>query len=652
MILLVLVVVVVLCTTTGGQRLPEAISAEAPVRIALALDKGSLQDIMVLLESITTVADEPKFIVFHVVFVGASGEEAQAFMDSTMVHVRGCFPNVQVVGKPFSFPRTSGFIKQVSRDNSGSGWVSPMATDMVRFFVASLFPDVPRLLYLDNDVVVTCCLEQVWMQTLKPGTALGIVVDNIPWSVTTQFAQHYNSSHPLVIQAIRNHMPKGTKPPDDFKPHRVSLKEFNGLMQGKYPNDGVLLIDTAAFNALDVLGEMEAIALANSPSADRIAGCSGAACEGTSWVVSLGSQQFTVLGLAGRWTEMEQRANVRHFPDKARGFLMWFYFHGFLHFAGRMKPRDMCARVEARTMREMTAHRLQTYTPFAITAKKLYAKCPASVHPIMSCKWCSKHIPDASTGAKLLEVARGWLHTRQSLSKKEMPDSNHHIRIGSMRGDLQCVANCTSSLSPDGDIVVELDRLLVHRSPLSFTVFTGGKRSGRGRGASATIKQARDIVMLPPKHPKRHKQAGRKRSFVTSDVSLCDGSDPSRASCQLLKEVLLKKYQLDHWTVTSMTIDTNGVAGVSALGLLMEVDLTFIRPKILVVKLGPYGLQDGATLQADIAAAVRVIGKNVMDVHSATGADPYCACQPDTLCACVWGIRLNVLETPPPKSVR
>ena len=34
--------------------------------------------------------------------------------------------------------------------------------DVVRFFMASLFPKVRRLLYLDNDVVISCCLEEIY----------------------------------------------------------------------------------------------------------------------------------------------------------------------------------------------------------------------------------------------------------------------------------------------------------------------------------------------------------------------------------------------------------------------------------------------------------------------------------------------------------
>ena len=43
-----------------------------------------------------------------------------------------------------------------------SHWVSSSGADMARFFLPSLFPKVDKLLYLDNDVIVTCCVEEVW----------------------------------------------------------------------------------------------------------------------------------------------------------------------------------------------------------------------------------------------------------------------------------------------------------------------------------------------------------------------------------------------------------------------------------------------------------------------------------------------------------
>ena len=52
------------------------------------------------------------------------------------------------------------------------------------------------------------------------------------------------------------------------------------------------------------------------------------------WNLGLGTQQFTLLALYDQWVELTPRANLRHFPDMARGYLMWFHYNGFIHFAG------------------------------------------------------------------------------------------------------------------------------------------------------------------------------------------------------------------------------------------------------------------------------------------------------------------------------
>ena len=52
--------------------------------------------------------------------------------------------------------------------------------------------------------------------------------------------------------------------------------------------------------------------------------------------LGLGTQQFTVLALHDRWVELSPRANLRHFPSLARGYLLWFYFNGFIHYAGTL----------------------------------------------------------------------------------------------------------------------------------------------------------------------------------------------------------------------------------------------------------------------------------------------------------------------------
>lgn len=39
------------------------------------------------------------------------------------------------------------------------------------------------------------------------------------------------------------------------------------------------------------------------------------------YVVGLGTQQFTVLAMHDRWVELTPRANLRRFPDMARGMV-------------------------------------------------------------------------------------------------------------------------------------------------------------------------------------------------------------------------------------------------------------------------------------------------------------------------------------------
>ena len=97
----------------------------------------------------------------------------------------------------------------------------------------------------------------------------------------------------------------------------------------RYPNDGVILMDVQRYNSMGILKNAEVLAAANNK--DGI------------YVVGLGTQQFTVLAMHDKWVELTPRANLRRFPDMARGYLMWFYYNGFLHSAGHHKSRNVCA---------------------------------------------------------------------------------------------------------------------------------------------------------------------------------------------------------------------------------------------------------------------------------------------------------------------
>ena len=54
-----------------------------------------------------------------------------------------------------------------------SHWVSSSGADMVRFFLPFLFPKISKILYLDNDVIVSCCLEEIWNTEMTENQVVG-----------------------------------------------------------------------------------------------------------------------------------------------------------------------------------------------------------------------------------------------------------------------------------------------------------------------------------------------------------------------------------------------------------------------------------------------------------------------------------------------
>ena len=116
-------------------------------------------------------------------------------------------------------------------------------------------------------------------------------------------------------------------------------------------------------------------------------------------MVGLGTQQFTVLALHDRWVELTPRANLRHFPDMARGYLMWFYYNGFIHFAGQAKPRTICgARYSDNDLR------INTYAPWAMTILSLQKTCQPQAQPPPQLLSAGTAVPPVRTGFGLLQA--------------------------------------------------------------------------------------------------------------------------------------------------------------------------------------------------------------------------------------------------------
>lgn len=390
--------------------LPSNIDRKQNIYIGLALDERSASDAVLLIHSILQTARRPNLVHFLILACGHNEIAAthlrrtlqRQLTDITAASLYddkfgfndffGGWSAVQIKAdiRAFTLPEDSGFAVQlaasslsssstaasssskVSKRSGGhrpqhSHWNSPSGADMARFFLPQQFADVvsasdtaDRILYLDNDIVVSCCIEEIFFSELKPESAVGVVLDDLKWATATQFERHYNASHPLVARHMRHgHLNKAstiTGNVNSIVEAELDKKEFLAAVP-RYPNDGVLLFSVSRYISGQVLEDMDAIARANAEE----------------FVVNLGTQQFTVLALHDRWTELSPRANLRHFPDMARGFLMWFYYHGVLHYAGQSKPAGLC-QTDSPLSPFQNTQRMSSLTPWLVALQDLYLR--------------------------------------------------------------------------------------------------------------------------------------------------------------------------------------------------------------------------------------------------------------------------------------
>jgi len=319
----------------------DSISEQSFVRIALAIDDNSLKDALLLVNSIVQTSYYPQLLQFHVLACGKDPLSANQLKSQVVSLFGHYFNDISLLIEPFYLPHDSGFYHQLSSSKKRKHhWNSPIGADMARFYLPSVFPNVEKLLYLDNDIVVSCCVEEVYHTPLNDSELIGIALDDLQWATVTQFQRHYNSSHPLTIKYMRKSSSQVAVP--------ISNEEFLDAVP-KYPNDGVILFNVKHYNDAEILKNMDEIAFVNSLQNEH--------------VINLGTQQFTVLALHDRWKELSTRSNLRHFPSMARGFLMWYYFHGILHYAGMFKAKALC---QFSSYKDHNWLRVQSYLPWLI----------------------------------------------------------------------------------------------------------------------------------------------------------------------------------------------------------------------------------------------------------------------------------------------
>ena len=228
----------------------------APIRIGLTIDEASKKDFLIIAHSVVLSTINVSNVIFHVVVCGKDMESAKSLLKEVSPAFTMCLPGIQAEFVPFMLPLESGFARQRDSVTRRSHWYSPTGADMARFFLASIFPHLDKLLYLDNDIVVSCCIEEVWNTELGDNV-VGIALDDLKWATVTQFKNQYNASHPLVIENVR----RKSDIKDITTP--VTEDEFWKALP-RYPNDGVLLLNIKRYNEDRVLARADAIAQANA----------------------------------------------------------------------------------------------------------------------------------------------------------------------------------------------------------------------------------------------------------------------------------------------------------------------------------------------------------------------------------------------------
>jgi lipopolysaccharide biosynthesis glycosyltransferase len=672
-----------------------------PIHIGLSLDGHSLKDLIILMNSVIESALEPEDIVFHIVACGKDMISAMVLKKSIATSISDCLPHVKHELVAFMLPEESGFSLQLANLKKKSNhWNSQSGADMVRFFLPSLFSHVERILYLDNDVIVSCCLEEIWDTPMKPNQVVGIALDSLNWATVTQFNRHYNASHPLVVKHMRRDQSDADRAAKGSEP--ISTTEFSKALP-RYPNDGVLLIDVKKYNNLHILELMDEIAKANANG---------------EYVVNLGTQQFTVLALYDRWVELTPRANMRHFPDMARGYLMWFYYNGFIHYAGQHKPKLLCQTTTAENAGGRIPYlRVMSYTAWALSNYQTAQRCPAD--QVAYTAECVAHVHKADTVHALVQLVQrivgvsrdpsllyahvGGVHGDFSQSAyQQWASSSQYAKSSKLQTKKKSVFNESSalldplaSLPPPktSDLFENLFRLMLHNSSLSVRGYDF--KSSRADQALTLIKESgfpNAMHAIPGSDPSK-KGKGKKekpvRTIVWQTKRLCDNptspyrekvdpngsnstvgtvvyksplridvagtnpvfkvhqlssSDSSAAAGPALKPCAsmlaeIKGEGRAHWDPQIIVIDTNSpqshpapthVSSAasgggdktqkhqpeeqhlfgfkhSSLGVLLNLDLIFMRPKIILLRLASVSREK---LSKDLYIADRFLRQN------------------------------------------
>ena len=352
------------------------ISTSSIINIGLTVDSKTLHDALVLISSIQNSVNNINAVHFYILACGKDTNLAKSVSSSLLIFLKSCYgddnillinesvsaeeiekmPNHLFYIKSFTYPIGSGFHQQLQREKryhaQGHGGHTDYGADMARFYFPSVFPFLDRILFLDTHTVVTCCLEEIYSSNLKPKDAVfGVVTDHTSRNVLTHFHRDYNISHPMVISNIRK-TPSSSQSSKTLAP--IIDDEISEVFP-RYPNDGVLLINIPMFNQLNLLSKFNDVLLLNARE----------------HILNVNTLHLFVLLTHKYWSELNHRANLRHYPTESQDIMSWFSYHGVIHYTGSRKPKFSCLH----KWMPNTIEHVHSYTPWLINSARLNFQC-------------------------------------------------------------------------------------------------------------------------------------------------------------------------------------------------------------------------------------------------------------------------------------
>ena len=156
---LVLLALLTQCVSLGGQSVGRP-SDSRSVDVVMIVDDSSALAAMTAIHSIVSNAKRDtlsRLRINIVINAGASADDASEFMQKWESSI-ACFKegNSHAVFDTAEF-RLPSHVEDVCRDHSHI---------CARFYVPSLFPGLHRYIYLDNDVLVTCDIIELWVEKI------------------------------------------------------------------------------------------------------------------------------------------------------------------------------------------------------------------------------------------------------------------------------------------------------------------------------------------------------------------------------------------------------------------------------------------------------------------------------------------------------